>query len=84
MSSNKKSKKARTAHQKQQRPKTLVEAVAPSAHAKLAALAVGDRVSHPQFGVGSIIAIEASKLSIAFDTDGQKQIIDSYVKRLKK
>ncbi len=84
MSRNKNSKKARTAHQKPQRQKTLAEAVAQSATAKLAALAVGDRISHPQFGVGTITAMEGSQLSIAFDTHGKKQIIDSYVKRLKK
>jgi DNA helicase-2/ATP-dependent DNA helicase PcrA len=84
VSHNKNSKKARTAHQGPQRQKTLAEMVAQSAPSKLAALAVGDRVSHPQFGVGTIIAVEASKLSIAFDSLGQKQIIDSYVKRLKK
>ena len=78
------SKKARTAHQKPQRQKTLAEVVAQSAAAKLAALAVGDRISHPQFGVGTITAMEGSKLSIAFDTHGKKQIIDSYVKRLNK
>jgi DNA helicase-2/ATP-dependent DNA helicase PcrA len=46
--------------------------------------AVGDRISHPQFGDGTITAIEGPKLSIAFDTRGEKQIIDSYVKRLKR
>ena len=64
--------------------KTLPEVVAQSTPAKLTALAVGDRVFHPQFGNGTITAMEGSKLSIAFDTHGKKQIIDSYVKRLKK
>ena len=52
--------------------------------ATLSALAVGDRVTHSQFGDGTITAIEGPKLSITFDTEGNKQIIDSYVKRQKK
>jgi DNA helicase-2/ATP-dependent DNA helicase PcrA len=77
----KKIKKTTPAHQRPQRPKTLPEAVAQPA--KLTGFAVGDRVSHPQFGDGTIIAIEDHRLSIAFDTLGNKQIIDSFVKPLK-
>lgn len=84
MSRTKNGKKVQAALQRPQRQKTLPEVVAQSAPVKLTALAVGDRVSHPQFGNGTITAIEGSKLSIAFDTHGKKQIIDSYVKRLKK
>ena len=84
MSRTKNGKKVQAALQRPQRQKTLPEAIAQSAPTKLTALAVGDRVSHPQFGNGTITAIEGSKLSIAFDTHGKKQIIDSYVKRLKK
>ena len=84
MSRTKNGKKVQAALQRPQRQKTRPEAVAQSAPVKLTALAVGDRVSHPKFGNGTITAIEGSKLSIAFDTHGKKQIIDSYVKRLKK
>ncbi len=77
-------KKVQTTRQPPERQKTLPEAVAQAAPAKLTAFAVGDRVSHPQFGDGTVSAIEGPKLSIAFDTRGEKQIIDSYVKRLKK
>ena len=84
MSRTKNGKKVQAARQRPQRQKTLPEAVAQSAPAKLTALAVGDRVFHPQFGNGTITAMEGSKLSIAFDTHGKKQIIDSFVKRLKK
>jgi ATP-dependent DNA helicase UvrD/PcrA len=48
------------------------------------AFAVGARVSHPLFGDGTVKAIEGVKLTIAFDTLGHKEIIDSYVKRQKK
>ncbi len=77
-------KKVQTTRQPPERQKTLPEAVSQAAPAKLTAFAVGDRVSHPQFGSGTITAIEGQKLSIAFDKRGDKQIIDSYVKRLKK
>ncbi len=56
----------------------------PAHQRRFGAFAVGDRVSHPQFGGGTVTAIEGPKLSIAFDTRGEKQIVDSYVKRLKK
>ena len=41
-------------------------------------------MSQPQFGDGTITAIEDHRLTIAFDMQGGKQIIDSYVRRLKK
>ena len=50
----------------------------------ISAFALGDRIAHPQFGDGTITAIEGPRLSITFDADGSKQIIDSYVKRQKK
>jgi DNA helicase II / ATP-dependent DNA helicase PcrA len=84
MPRTKSSKKVQATRQPPERQKTLAEAVAQPAPAKLTAFAVGDRISHPQFGHGSITAIQGPKLSIAFDTRGEKQIIDSYVKRLKK
>jgi DNA helicase-2/ATP-dependent DNA helicase PcrA len=77
-------KKVRTKRQQSVRQKTVAEAVARPAPAKLTAFAVGDRISHPQFGDGTITAIEGPRLSIAFDTCDEKQIIESYVKRLKK
>ena len=84
MPPTKTSKKVRATRQGPERQKTVAEAVAQPAPVKLTAFAVGDRISHPQFGDGTITAIEGPKLSIAFDTHGEKQIIDSYVKRLKK
>ncbi len=78
------SKKIRTTRQPPERQKTVAEAVAQPTPVKLAGFAVGDHISHPQFGEGTITAIAGSRLSIAFDTCGEKQIIDSYVKRLKK
>ena len=77
-------KKIRTTSQPSERQKTLPEAVAQPGPVKLTAFAVGDHICHPQFGDGTITAIEGPKLSIAFDKRGEKQIIDSYVKRLKK
>ncbi len=84
MSRAKIGKKVRTTRQPPERQKTLAEAVAQPRLVKLTAFAVGDRISHPQFGEGTVAAIEGPKLSVTFDTRGEKQIIDSYVKRLKK
>jgi hypothetical protein len=83
MSRTKLTKKTGRAPQRVQRHRTLPEATAEPAPAKISGFAVGDRVSHPQFGDGVITAIQAHKLTITFDTLGSKQIIDSYVKRHK-
>ena len=84
MPRTKTSKKVGATHQRPERKKTVAEAVAQPAPVKLTAFVVGDRISHPQFGGGTVTAIAGPKLSIAFDKRGEKQIIDSYVKRLKK
>jgi len=47
----------------------------------VSAFAIGDRISHPQFGDGTVAEIDDAKLTIAFTSRGTKQIIDSYVKR---
>jgi hypothetical protein len=77
-------KKPDAASQEPRRKRTLPQAIAQTKPITITAFAVGDRVAHPQFGEGTITAIESPKLAITFDTDGNKQIIDSYVKRQKK
>lgn len=76
--------KAGAASQEPRRKRTLPQAIAQTKPATISAFAVGDRLTHSQFGDGTITAIEGPKLSITFDTEGNKQIIDSYVKRQKK
>ena len=44
---------------------------------------IGDHISHPQFGEGTVTGIDEAKLTIDFATRGTKQIIDYYVKRSK-
>ncbi len=83
MPAKKKTKTKKTDRQPPKRHNVLAQAVAVSEPVKLVTFAVGDRVSHPQFGAGTIVAIEGSSLSIAFDAHGARRIIDSYVKRLK-
>jgi DNA helicase-2/ATP-dependent DNA helicase PcrA len=46
--------------------------------------AIGDRVSHQQFGGGVITALDGEKLTIKFGDGRTKQIIDYYVKRRSK
>lgn len=43
--------------------------------------AIGDPISHPQFGDGVIVAIDGEKLTIKFADGRVKQILGSYVKR---
>ncbi len=42
--------------------------------------ALGDLISHPMFGDGTVTAIDADKLTIEFDGNVVKQIVDYYVK----
>jgi ATP-dependent DNA helicase UvrD/PcrA len=77
-------KKAGAAPEKPRRIRTIPQAIAQTKPTTISAFAVGDRVSHPLFGDGTVRAIEGPKLSIAFDTQGDKAIIDSYVKRQKR
>jgi hypothetical protein len=76
-------KKAGAASQEPRRKRTLPQAIAQTKPATISAFAVGDRVAHAQFGDGTVKAFEGAKLTIAFDTLGSKEIIDSYVKRHK-
>jgi hypothetical protein len=80
----KKTKTAKPSRERSQRQNTLPEVIAGSSPAKLTGFAVEDRVSHPQFGNGTVIAIDGSTLSIEFDEQGTRHVIDGYVKRLKK
>ena len=43
--------------------------------------AIGDRVSHGQFGDGQVTAVRDDKLTIAFEKAGTKVIVDDFVKR---
>ena len=45
--------------------------------------AVGDRVSHPMFGDGTVTAVAGDTLTIRFADNVVKQIIDGYVNRQK-
>ena len=42
--------------------------------------AVGDQISHPMFGDGTVMAIDANKLTIEFPGGVTKQIVDDFVK----
>jgi DNA helicase-2/ATP-dependent DNA helicase PcrA len=46
-----------------------------SAHGK------GDRVFHQKFGYGRVTAVEGNKLTVAFETAGEKKVIDSFLTR---
>ena len=41
----------------------------------------GDRVFHQKFGYGNVIRVDGNKLTIAFDKAGEKNAIDTYVRR---
>ena len=47
---------------------------------KASEYAVGDQVSHPMFGSGTVAAVDADKLTIEFANGVTKQIVDYYVR----
>jgi len=62
----------------------LPEASCAPEQAKQSIFAIGDPVSHPHFGDGSVTAIDSGTLTIAFADHQMRQILDYYVKRHKK
>ena len=50
---------------------------------KQSAFVIGDPVSHPQFGDGTVTAIDGGTLTISFVGHQVRQILDYYVKRRK-
>jgi hypothetical protein len=56
------------------------KAPTPPAAAYVSGYAVGDQISHPIFGDGTVTAIDQNKLTIEFPGNVTKQIIDGYVK----
>jgi hypothetical protein len=62
--------------------KTPTPAIAPSEPvASPSGFKLADRVSHPKFGNGVVKAIDADKLTIQFNRNVVKEIVDYYVKR---
>ena len=51
----------------------------PAAIAYVSKYTVGDQISHPMFGDGTVTAITANKLTIEFPDSVTKQIVDGYV-----
>ena len=45
--------------------------------------AIGDQVSHPTFGKGSVVSLRDDKLTIQFANAGTKEIVASFVTRLR-
>jgi hypothetical protein len=66
-----------TASRRTAEPKTLVNG--PVAVAYASKYTVGDQISHPMFGHGTVTAIDENKLTIEFPESVTKQIIDAYV-----
>jgi len=66
------------------RRRRLPEASLAPEQAKQSIFAIGDPVSHPQFGNGSVTAIDGGTLTIAFVDHQVRNILDHYVKRPKK
>ncbi len=53
--------------------------VAISDPARPSAYARGDRVFHQKFGYGQVTVVEGNKLTVAFETAGEKKVIDSFI-----
>src|SRR5205823_3889269 len=44
-------------------------------------IAAGERVFHIKFGYGRVTTAEGNKLTVDFETSGEKKVIDSFVDR---
>jgi hypothetical protein len=66
-----------TAPRKAAKPKTFVNRPVTVAYASK--YTVGDNISHPMFGHGTVTAIDENRLTIEFPESATKQIIDAYV-----
>ena len=55
--------------------------VAISDPAEPSPFAAGERVFHQKFGYGQVTFVEGNKLTVAFETGGEKKVIDSFVSR---
>ncbi|TNE28951.1 MAG: DNA helicase II [Alphaproteobacteria bacterium] len=53
--------------------------VLPSKKRSEAGIALGSRVSHDNFGKGTVIGVEGNKLDIRFDTAGRKKLMERFV-----
>jgi hypothetical protein len=55
--------------------------LAAPAPANVSDYAIGDLISHPMFGDGTVTAIDQRILTVEFHEGVTKQILDGYVKR---
>jgi hypothetical protein len=58
-----------------------LKSAAPVAPAYASKYTVGDQISHPMFGDGTVTAIHTNKLTIEFPDSVIKQIVDDFVTR---
>ena len=66
-----------TTPRKTKRPET--SNAAPTTPAYMSKYMVGDQISHPMFGNGTVTAIHTNKLTIEFPHSVTKQIVDDFV-----
>jgi hypothetical protein len=45
--------------------------------------AIGDRVAHAKFGVGTVESVDDNKITVMFDADGCKKVVASFLDRAK-
>jgi DNA helicase-2/ATP-dependent DNA helicase PcrA len=67
------------ARQTQRPPITIEGQIIASSSAPGAGYAVGARVRHQKFGVGTVTEVDGNKLTIEFDHAGRKRVVDSFV-----
>jgi hypothetical protein len=83
----KKPAKPRTSPSKSAVPRKTTKAATPPAIPAAAVhaskYAIGDHVSHPMFGHGTVTGIDGNTLTIQFADSGVKEIIEGYISRRK-
>ncbi len=64
------------------RPQTIEGELVASSSAEGLGFRKGDRVSHQKLGEGTVVDVDGNKLTIDFDSAGQKRVVDSFVDRV--
>jgi len=61
-------------------PKQIEGELVATSTATTSAFSVGARVFHQKFGYGNVTEVDGNKLTVKFDTAGQKRVVDSFLR----
>jgi len=68
-----------TGGQPKRAPRTIEGQLVASSTGHASQFKVGDRVQHAKFGEGDVTTVDGNKLTVVFETVGEKRVVDSFV-----